>query len=236
MTDDRKDFLIHMETLGTGVNAVVLSLACLYVPDEVPPVELSEYNFKMVKQYGKSWKLDRKSQYKLGRTIDKDTVMYWKNIGEPAKYLLSDEGCTDVRVALMELNEFLLSNGFNPSTSVVWSRRNLDCMRLDSLFSLFSAPQSDISNLTNIIRFYNHRDIATACEIYTGNILGTDKNINEVKTAHYINKYDALDKCVVEYFRLTDFQCVSNEQAEIQRLMSGSEDNIDGCPSTEYPF
>lgn len=117
--------LVHLmfdiETLGTQVDSVVLSLAC--VPFSF---EIHEYFPEYVKK-GFHVKFDVKEQIKVyQRKFYKDTIDWWKTQDKDSRNRAIERSDNDkqLREGIVSLCKFISNTGYSYSKSYIFSRRS----------------------------------------------------------------------------------------------------------------
>lgn len=101
------DAMIDIETLDTRPSAVVLSIGVVLFNRRNAEVPFKELNLK----FGK--KEFRDEQIMMGRTVDKETVAWWKGQDPEAKKLFKQANVNSVPEALYKLSQFILAEKVN---------------------------------------------------------------------------------------------------------------------------
>ncbi len=101
------DAMVDIETLDTRPSAVVLSIGVVLFNRREQTVPMKKLNLK----FGK--KEFRDEQILMGRTVDKDTVLWWKKQEPAAKKLFKEANVESVTDALQKLTEFLTQGETN---------------------------------------------------------------------------------------------------------------------------
>lgn len=184
------DFIIDMETLGQADRAVVLSIGVFPIPEE-DPKEVFGYSMVETCSMGYYAKIERESQIKLGRTIEQDTLNWWKAQGDSARNVLSSTGCWEFEKVHKDIMAILRNYDYNPKNSRIWSRGMIDQRWFQSLCRTYHLEE---------IPFWIWRDIRTALEILTGSPFGTLKEEDDLGFI----KHNALHDCVLDYYRLKE--------------------------------
>lgn len=123
------DAMIDIETLDTRPSAVVLSIGVVLFNRRNPEVPFKELNLK----FGK--KEFRDEQLMMGRTVDKDTVRWWKGQDPEAKKLFKQANVSSVFEALEKLSAFILGEKVN---LLVWGNgANFDNVIVASMYDSF---------------------------------------------------------------------------------------------------
>jgi len=95
------DAMVDIETLDTRPSAVVLSIGVVLFNRRDPSVKMEELKLTFgLKEY-------RDAQIKVGRTVDKETVAWWKKQDADAKLIFRQGNVPSVEKALGELSAFL---------------------------------------------------------------------------------------------------------------------------------
>jgi len=129
MKDAITDAMIDIETLDTRPSAVVLSIGVVLFNRRNPEVPFKELNLK----FGK--KEFRDEQIMMGRTVDKDTVRWWKGQDPEAKKLFKQTNVSSVTEALEKLSAFILGEKVNV---LVWGNgANFDNVIVASMYDSF---------------------------------------------------------------------------------------------------
>ncbi len=129
-----KAIIYDYETLGTDGNTdVILSLAALefnITPD-------MDYDYNDLVANAKHIKFDVEDQVKnYGRTINKDTVLWWSEQGESAKKILKPSA--DDR-PLHDILEFFGQFDFNKTRYII-TRGDMDPLFTKSFYKLYGLP------------------------------------------------------------------------------------------------
>lgn len=156
------------ETLGKSPNAVVLTVACVPFEFENPK------SFKELVRGGFYVKLSVEDQIKnYGRSIDADTVKWWKDQGADAKKILAPSDM-DVPMAkgLRAMSKFISQQNLEEWNSWLWSRGNLfDFGKLESMYA-------DIDEKEPYNGFMQ-RDIRTMIDCFCGTTTGKIKPMGD---------------------------------------------------------
>lgn len=184
-----------METLGLKENSIILSIACLYVPNE--------YEFRgaesvpELRKMGVKVSPNRKEQKeKFNRVTEEGTQAWWMGQGAEARKELLTTNLSGCFHSYNTIRKYLEKNNFCPDDGdVVWSRGLFD----SRLWVTFT---EDIEE-ENIIPYWAWRDTRTACHILSGN---SNAGIDEFEG---IIKHNPLDDCILDYIRLLN--CLKTE-------------------------
>ncbi len=155
-----KIFALDIETLGIESTSVILSIGLVYVKDTTVK------NYQEMLKDSLFVKLNAKEQIsKYGRTVDKDTLTWWKKQGEIQRkhsYIPSDKDVSVVE-AVDSCIDWVKSK--NDDTALVWVRGSMDGPCMDNLFkSVLKSP---------LFGYNRYRDVRTAIDILYPN---TSKN------------------------------------------------------------
>lgn len=101
------DAMADIETLDTRPSAVVISIGVVLFNRREPKVKMKELNLK----FGK--KEFRDEQIMMGRTVDKETVAWWKGQEPDAKRIFKQANVTSMEDALNKLTAFLTQGDTN---------------------------------------------------------------------------------------------------------------------------
>lgn len=156
-------FTFDLETLGIRQTSVVLSIACVPFQFENPKP------FKELVKAGFYAKLSVEDQVrKYGRTIDDDTVAWWKSQGPEAKAILkpSDDDLP-MKTALKQLRQWLDSQDVSRD-SYMWSRGNsFDFGKIEDMYANIGEKEP--------YNPFRVRDIRTMIDCLTGSTNGKAK-------------------------------------------------------------
>lgn len=183
-----KTFFMDMETLGLRDNSIILSIACLYVPDTYS--FRGEESIPELREMGIKVSLNREEQKeKFHRVVSESTMEWWMNQGVEARKELLTKNVSSCFHAYNTIRKYLEKNNFCPDDNdVVWSRGLFDSR-------LWASFTEDIGE-ENIIPHWAWRDTRTVCHVFTGNGLA---GIEDYKG---IVKHEPLDDCILDYIRL----------------------------------
>jgi len=150
-------FVLDLETLGVESTSVVLSAAFVYVdPDDLSTDNLTAY--QQLLDGAAFAKFDAKEQRSMGRTVDADTLNWWKKQGDVQKRTSLLPGDNDMTVieGLDSLCDWYQKFP-NWKTLPVWVRGSLDQPCFESLFrSVGKSP---------IVPYNCYRDVRTAIDL-----------------------------------------------------------------------
>ena len=126
---DSKRLIIDIETLGTKPNAVVVQVAAVLWNDD------TEDNV-VLKQ---TWNLDVPSQQRVGRSIDYDTVLWWRNQSADAFNNVFADSAPRLPITAFrfQLADFMqvVNKYYGSSDIEVWANSpSFDLVILESLF------------------------------------------------------------------------------------------------------
>lgn len=123
------DAMVDIETLDTRPSAVVLSIGVVLFNRRNPDVPFKELNLK----FGK--KEFRDEQIMMGRTVDKETVRWWKGQDAEARKLFNQANVSSVTEALEKLSTFILAEKVN---LLIWGNgANFDNVIVASMYDSF---------------------------------------------------------------------------------------------------
>jgi hypothetical protein len=149
-----------LETLGKKANSVILSMACIAFKfeDDTP---YSKYVLD-----GFYVKFNPLEQIKMGRTVDRETVEWWKLQNDEARKVTqpSDD---DVSVAegLAMLREYINGTDYEWKTGYCWSRGNyFDFPMIEDIHDQLGAKLP--------FNTWKIRDIRTMIDVLTGDDRG----------------------------------------------------------------
>lgn len=153
-------FVLDIESLGIESNCAVLSVALIYFDPEKQPT------YKDLLDEACFVKLNAKDQVdRLDRTINKETLEWWKNIHPYIRQVSFDPQSTDLLAedGIAILKQYMAKYP-GAEKQTMWTRGSLDQMAMDSL-----CVKLDIKPLTG----YNmYRDVRTAVDCLTGSTNG----------------------------------------------------------------
>lgn len=123
------DAMADIETLDTRPSAVVISIGVVLFNRREPKVKMKELNLK----FGK--KEFRDEQIMMGRTVDKETVAWWKGQEPDAKRIFKQANVTSMEDALNKLTAFLTQGDTN---YLIWGNgSDFDNTIITSLYESF---------------------------------------------------------------------------------------------------
>lgn len=123
------DAMVDIETLDTRPSAVVISIGVVLFNRREPKVKMKELNLK----FGK--KEFRDEQIMMGRTVDKETVAWWKGQEPDAKRIFKQANVTSMEDALNKLTAFLTQGDTN---YLIWGNgSDFDNTIITSLYESF---------------------------------------------------------------------------------------------------
>lgn len=154
-------FVMDLETIGIESTSVVLSAAFVYVDiDNLPSDPTAAYKQLLADSCFVKFKSKEQSLPPYNRTVDLDTLQWWKRQGEYQRKMALIPSEIDVGVVegAERLRAFFKSK---PSGLPVWVRGSLDQPVFQSLLKSFSIP--------SFIEYNCYRDVRTAIDlIYPG--------------------------------------------------------------------
>lgn len=190
-----RDFIMDFETLGTEDKAVLLSIAVFACPEDN---EFSkDDNFLNLMKFGIEYKIDRVAQIKVGRTMDQNTIDWWKKQGPEAQKVLSLSDTVDVFEVYKQIKNFMESWGYDKKESYVWSRGMIDQRWWQSFVKSLNTIKK-LEVYEDFIPFWQWRDTRTACHLLCGNPNG---NVNI--PSEFI-KHNSIHDCAMDYLRLSN--------------------------------
>lgn len=150
-------FFLDIETLSTEGSAVILSAALIYVsPNDLP--EDNNLAYDQMVATACFVKFDAKSQTlpPYNRTVDSDTLLWWKKQGAYQRECSLLPSPTDLSVpdGVKLLRDYFESK---PKNLPVWARGSMDQPALQSLLKAFSIP--------DFVSYNSFRDVRTAVEL-----------------------------------------------------------------------
>lgn len=123
------DVMIDLETLDTRPTAVVLSLGLVAFNRRDPKVPFQELDVKM------GTKELREEQTMMGRSIDKETVAWWKQQSPEARRIFKQANVSSVLEGIQKVIAFI--NSFNTQVLVWGNGASFDNAITVSLFESF---------------------------------------------------------------------------------------------------
>jgi hypothetical protein len=170
------DLMIDLETLGTGTDAVVLSIGAVFFD-----IERNELGPTFIVQP------EVESQIKKGRVMDPDTIKWWMSQGEAAKQVFKDQ-TLPTQHTLNLLSQFCRLNTESLKELKVWGNgSSFDISILESMYKNFDLKQpwgyNGVMDLRTFRRFVGNMDRVVK--------LGTDHNaLDDAKSqALYVLKH-----------------------------------------------
>jgi DNA polymerase III epsilon subunit-like protein len=161
-----QDAMIDIETLSTKNNAVILTIGAIkfYRGKDICPLENTANFYR---------RIDIKSCKKLNMDIDKNTVQWWNNQSDEAKYeALVNKDRKDIKEVLEELSEFI------KDCKHIWANSpSFDCVILENAYRC--------CELEIPWKFWNLRDCRTIYDIGKTTLKSIVKE----------TKHNALDDC-----------------------------------------
>lgn len=182
-------YIFDVETLSTSETAVILSAAAIKVDFTK---ELDYYDLVRSAFYVK---FDAKEQItKYNRTVDKNTVNWWKTVPQEIQDSQAKPSKNDVPLAsgMKSLCNWFIENGFDKRDSVVWTRGDLDNTVIQHI-----SKQLEIEPPFSVWRV---RDIRTAVDILSGSNNGYAKLSKPLPAT--TKKHDPVHDCAMDAFQL----------------------------------
>lgn len=183
-------FVFDVETLGVESTCVVLSAALIHFDPEAQPT------YQDLLDNACFIKLNSKDQVKrLGRTVDLDTIEWWKNQHAYAQSVSLNPSSDDLLVedAIVRLHDYM--NKYpNANKQTMWARGSLDQMAIDSL-----CKRVDMQLITG----YNMwRDVRTAVDIMTGSVNGYCEVVHPKFERASVIKHHPVHDCALDAMQL----------------------------------
>jgi len=125
------DVMVDIETLNTCPTAVVIAIGAVGFNRRDPEVPMVELDIKM------GTKGLRDEQVIMGRTISKETVIWWKGQEPAAKKIFKQANVESVSEALEKLTAFL--TGFNVNVLIWGNGSDFDNTIVSTLYSSFGS-------------------------------------------------------------------------------------------------
>lgn len=177
------DFILDFETLGKSDDSILLSVGILAIPENLN----QNYNIEhlLIKSYYN--KIDREEQISLGRTIDKETLEWWKLQGSSAKQVLNNENLVSCTTVYNDIVNFFSKYNFNKSSNI-YSRGLIDQRWWQSFCKMLKKD--------DILPFYQWRDTRTLLDILVGNPNGI------IQIPSTIVKHNAVHDCCLDFYRI----------------------------------
>ena len=180
------DFILDFETLGYSDSAVLLSVGVLAIPEDLSK-SYSLYDLLKNSYYAK---INREEQIKLKRTIDKETLDWWKRQGEQAKTVINNNNLIDCNDVYTQVLNFILNNGFTKEANI-FSRGLIDQRWWQSFCKSL--------NKTDPLPFWQWRDTRTFLDCMIHNPNGNIKELPQ-----NICKHNAVHDCCLDFYRIQD--------------------------------
>lgn len=181
---------IDIETLAVTPHSVVLSVAAVGFDFE------EALNFNDYKAVGLHLKLDPIEQIKSGRTVDPETVKWWKKQGEKAAKILQPSS-NDLKVgdALERIEKFIKTCGYDWRNSYIWTRGlNFDIPIIEDLFRQGNKPVP--------YNTWKTRDIRTYIDVLTGSTDGKYTVVDSL--VENFTAHSALDDICMDVIRMKE--------------------------------
>lgn len=150
-------FFFDVETLSVESTAVILSAALLYVvPEDLPEDNNLAYDQLLASACFVKFNAKSQTLPPYNRTVDSDTLGWWKKQGAYQRECSLLPSPTDVSVpdGVKLLRESFESK---PKNLPVWVRGSMDQPALESLLKSFKIP--------TFVFYNNFRDVRTAVEL-----------------------------------------------------------------------
>ena len=123
------DAMVDIETLDTRPSAVVIAIGVVLFNRREPKVPMKELNLKLGK------KALRDEQIAMGRTVNKETVAWWKGQDADAKRIFKQANVESTDEALNKLTAFLTHGDIN---LLIWGNgSDFDNTIVSSLYEAF---------------------------------------------------------------------------------------------------
>jgi len=182
-------FVFDIETLDTGSEAVILSMACIHFDDINKSLEYMKENAFFVK-------LDASDQYKrLKRTFSQSTIDWWKKQCENARNVSYKPDINDIKLedGIEALRDW--TNKFNEKDSWVWARGSLDQVVLESACT--------DCNVEPVFHYARWRDVRTAVDFMYNTTNGYCKvEYPDFDSFLHITKHNPVDDCLFDALQL----------------------------------
>ena len=149
-------FVLDIETCGVESNAVILSVALVYVDTKTKPDWESLYQNTLF------LKLSIRDQIEnYERLVDKNTIAWWQKQCDIAKNMsfIPKKSDLTAKEAVQCLRNYVKEQSSTPKTDTIWVRGSIDQICLDSLFNKMGEER--------LFPFYNYRDVRTFLEFCT---------------------------------------------------------------------
>jgi len=183
-------FIFDVETLGIESTCVILSAGLIYFDPEKQP------DYQQLLDDACFVKLKSKDQVeRLGRTISKDTIEWWKNQHEYTRKVSFDPSSEDLFAedAIQKLKDYMAKFP-TPEKRTMWARGSLDQVAIDSL-----CVRLDINPITT----YNMwRDVRTAVDCFTGSTNGYCEVDHPTFKRHNVIKHHPVHDCALDAMQL----------------------------------
>lgn len=155
-----KQLIFDIETLGNDSTCICLMASFLvYDLKDDAHTPLNSLRHRV-----KTFKLSVEDQKSHGRTINKDTLDWWKEQLQTSPQLKSILAPSEQDVTMQQffeqLEQWLIAQKYNKETGWAWQRGTLDIMVLDSMFR-----QLGIHQKTYPIYWWRIRDLRTAIDL-----------------------------------------------------------------------
>lgn len=126
----RHDVMIDIETLGTGTDAVVLTIGAMEfcLTDQ----EFTVHSKKLIT-------INPRSAQQAGMTIDADTILWWMKQSEEARAALTSPLAVSLQLAMERLTEYIVSiraKNTRQQLNVWGNDPDFDMVRLESAYRM----------------------------------------------------------------------------------------------------
>jgi hypothetical protein len=188
------EYIFDTETLDRFDSSVILSLAIVKIPEDFSSFDYDSWNPEEDPFLPpESWiyfKVDRKDQIKLGRTIGKSTLKWWDDQSPEAKEVLSSKNSIAPKEAWKKVVSFLVSSGFDRSDKI-FSRRLFET-------KLWESFCRDFGSGINPIKYWQYLDTATFCSCFSS----SDKAGISIADFPKFKEHVALHDCFLDLLRI----------------------------------
>jgi hypothetical protein len=152
--------MFDIETLGKRSTSVVLSLACVAFTfeDDAPYSQYIADGFYV--------KFNPIEQLRMGRTVDQDTIDWWKKQPKKARKILKpSKNDVSMKKGLAMLREYINKSDYDWEIGYCWSRGNyFDFPIIEDLHDQFGAKLP--------FNTWKIRDVRTMIDVLTGDSRG----------------------------------------------------------------
>lgn len=167
-----KHLVIDVESMGIEEKSVILQISAA-----IHDTDNKETMFESLKF--RNWKIQAKPQTEFGRTVDADTLKWWKEQPHEVqlKSLIPSKDDVDPEAACQELEDWLKECGFT-NKDFIWQRGSKD---QDWICSLMTDCGWIGWKLP--LKFYRVRDIRTCVDVlgHSTKLNGYPDNVDELR-------------------------------------------------------